>query len=243
MQDTPALQASGLTFRYNQAHVLDGLDLSLSAGETVVVVGRNGTGKSTLLRCLAGWAPVDDGEIRLRGERLDGADREYRRRLILVPDTPPFYDDLTAEEHMRFVLRANRRRDREAYARELLGEYGLLEQRGQFPSSFSRGMRYKLALVLALALEPEVLLLDEPFGPLDPASAEVLVGHLAAASSRGAAVLLSGHQLPPAFGPDRFVTLAEGRLHEVSGDVADVGVEDGDIEDDDVEDVGVEGAS
>jgi len=174
-QQPPILEVSHLSFRYGNSSVWGDVALALSSGQLGVLLGANGAGKSTLLRCLAGWAPPDKGEIRFRGAALRGADRSFRRRLILVNDTPPFYDDLTAAEHVRFVLRANCREDREVAAGSLLERFGLAGHVTAYPSSFSRGMRYKLALAMALALEPDLLLLDEPFGPLDPISAGAML--------------------------------------------------------------------
>ena len=211
-QQPPILEVSHLSFRYGNSSVWGDVALALSSGQLGVLLGANGAGKSTLLRCLAGWAPPDKGEIRFRGAALRGADRSFRRRLILVNDTPPFYDDLTAAEHVRFVLRANCREDREEAAGSLLERFGLAGHVTAYPSSFSRGMRYKLALAMALALEPDLLLLDEPFGPLDPISAGVLADELHATVARGAAVLLSSHQLPRTVRPDVFFVLGNGGL-------------------------------
>jgi len=231
MQHAPVLEVSGLSFSYDGPPVWAGVDFVLARGQTVVLIGANGAGKSTLLRCIAGWAPPDSGEIHLDGELLKGADRGFRRNLVLVSDAPPFYNDLTAEEHVWFVLRANRAAQREPAARALLDKFGLADHAAQLPSSFSRGMRYKLALVMALALEPAVLLLDEPFGPLDPVSARILVSELLAANARGAAVLLSGHHLPSGLSPDGYLVLEHGRLRAAERRApADAAVPDDEVE-------------
>lgn len=208
----PVLAAEALAFSYGGAPVLDGISFALHSGETALLSGPNGAGKSTLLRCLAGWSRSDSGEVRLAGERIRGSDRAFRRQLVLVPDTPAFYDDLTAEEHIQFVARANRDTACESRAIELLESLGLDSHKGAYPSTFSRGMRYKLALAIALALMPDVLLLDEPFGPLDAESSQVLVAQTVEASRRGGAVLVSGHQTPSGFAPDVRLTLGHHGL-------------------------------
>ncbi|MBN2404932.1 MAG: ABC transporter ATP-binding protein [Coriobacteriia bacterium] len=212
-EPTPALLAlSDVEYEYTGALVLRGVTLDVEPGEIVALIGRNGAGKSTLLRCAAGWSAPSKGTVHVTGEELRYADRELRSQLVLVTDTPPFYDDLSAREHIKFVLRANRLQEREAEAERLLTDFGIADAADAYPSTFSRGMRYKLALVMALALQPKLLLLDEPFGPIDPVSASELWTALRAASARGSGVLLSSHQLPEGAMPDRYVVLEDGRV-------------------------------
>ncbi|MHB1018078.1 MAG: ABC transporter ATP-binding protein [Coriobacteriia bacterium] len=216
-QSRAILEAEDLSFSYGGPKVWEGVSLTLLSGQMTVLLGANGAGKSTLLRCLAGWSPLDSGTVRFCGEPLRSSDRGFRRRLVLVNDTPPFYDDLTAEEHVMFVLRANRMSEREVEARRLLDRFGLQPHGAAYPSSFSRGMRYKLALVMGLALAPDLVLLDEPFGPLDVDSARLLIEDLDLAAKRGAAILLSSHQLPPSMQPDAFLVLEHGGLRVEGG--------------------------
>lgn len=192
----PVLALRDLSLAYGKTQVLDGLNLELAAGEIAVLLGRNGAGKSTLLRCAAGWMVPTKGSVELLGQPLRAANRRLRREAVLVTDTPPFYDDLTGEEHVSFVLRANRYDDRLSEGDRLLSVFGLTEAADAYPSTMSRGMRYKLALVLALALQPRLLLLDEPFGPIDAASALQLWSELQTLAGAGSAVLFAAHQLP-----------------------------------------------
>lgn len=208
-------------YRYAGTPVLSGVDLRVEAEEIVALVGRNGSGKSTLLRVAAGWARPERGTIAISGLPLPANERAVRREVVLVSDTPPFYDDLTAREHTALVLRANHAAGREQEAERLLEVFGIAHAADAYPTTYSRGMRYKAALVLALALRPTLILLDEPFGPLDPASAETLWGELVRCAAEGSAVLFSGHTLPECARPHRFVTLDEGRLHEGLPSVAE----------------------
>jgi ABC-2 type transport system ATP-binding protein len=189
-------------------------------------VGRNGAGKSTLLRCAAGWSAPGSGSIEVLGRALRGSDRELRRQIVLVTDTPPFYDDLTGREHLTFVLRANRMESRLGEAERLLAAFGIDEAASTYPSTFSRGMRYKLALTMALALAPRLLLLDEPFGPVDPFSAQGLWTELQTAARGGAAVLFSSHQLPEGAVPDRYAVMEAGRI-VAAGTAAEAAAPDG----------------
>lgn len=207
-----ALRAEGLAFRYARIDVWRDVSFSLEPGEVAFLTGSNGSGKSTLLRCLAGWSAPTEGEVKLFGRPFDGADRAVRRRVAFVPDVPSFYDDLTAAEHLRFVLAATRAADAAPEAERLLGLLGLAAHGDQFPSSYSRGMRQKLALVLALAAKPDLLLLDEPYGPLDPEASKRLSALLSEARAGGAAVLASCHHDVPDLEPDLLLHLDGGRL-------------------------------
>ncbi len=208
----PLLRVSNLRYTYGPAEVLNDVSFDVGPGELVILAGRNGAGKSTLLRCIAGWSKPARGTILISGTPIDQAERDARRWLMLVPDTPVFYDQLTAWEHLTFIARAYRLEDWESQATQLLRHYGLLNQRNAYPFTFSRGMQYKLGLSLALLVEPELLLLDEPFGPLDAMSASQLWQDLQTYRDAGISVLLSSHQLPPGAKPDRFLLMDEGSI-------------------------------
>ncbi|HLI52000.1 MAG TPA: ABC transporter ATP-binding protein [Thermomicrobiaceae bacterium] len=192
--------------------ILRDISFELDAEELVVLAGRNGAGKSTLLRCLAGWQRPASGKVIIEGLDLLANEREARQHVILVPDTPDFYLELTAWEHLVFVARSQRIEDWKEPAEELLDHFGLWEQRDAYPHTFSRGMRYKLGLSLALMVEPALLLLDEPFGPIDPISAERLWSDLGVYRDAGMGILLSSHQLPPGVAPDRYILMDSGRI-------------------------------
>ncbi len=210
---TPLLQVTGLGYRYGSLHALSDVSFTVEGGgELIALVGRNGAGKSTLLKCIAGWTRPTDGEVRLMGERVDRNERYIRAHVVLVPDTPPFYDELTAWEHLQFNAQAHRKQDWEEHAEDLLDRYGLLNNRDAFPFTFSRGMRYKLALCMGLLIEPKLLLLDEPLGPLDPVSADELWIELNRHRADGMTILLSSHQLPPEAEPDRYLIMEQGEV-------------------------------
>ncbi len=211
---TMLLEARNLGFSCARNPILEGLDLSLGHGEIVFLRGVNGSGKSTLLRCLAGQLRPREGEISLLGKPLFSLARKDLSGLVLVPDVPAFYDDLTGREHFELVARANgdeevmRRAFALAEAFHLSGAWDVL------PSALSRGMRYKLALSLALAMRPHVLLLDEPFAPIDADAAWVLGEELGKLSAKGSAVLLSIHGRVPTCAPTRTILLDEDGMHE-----------------------------
>lgn len=208
----PALRAEGVSCRYGRVEVLAGASFSLRDGQVAFLVGPNGSGKSTLLRCLAGWSAPQAGAVEVCGHPLDGSDRRQRALVALVPDAPVFYDDLTAGEHIAFIRAVNRLDAADDPSDELMEALGLARFRDALPSAYSRGMRQKLALALALSAQPRVLLLDEPYGPLDEGSARVLSGLLSRARDGGAAIVVSCHHEVPGLRPDVLLRLEEGRL-------------------------------
>ncbi|HBT94969.1 MAG TPA: ABC transporter ATP-binding protein [Coriobacteriia bacterium] len=210
--DAIILRATDISYRYGKVDVWQHLGFELARGVIAFLVGANGSGKSTLLRCLAGWSPVSSGRLLFKGRPLSASDRRMRAGITFVPDVPAFYDDLTAEEHIDFVLRANRRPERKDEAERLLKALGLFGHKARYPSTYSRGMRVKLGLVLALCLETDLLLLDEPFGPLDDETSAVLCRELAASAAGGTTVIISHHGQVPGLSADKTLNLREGGL-------------------------------
>ncbi len=218
----PLLEVRDLSHAYGSVRALTEVSLRVDTGEVVALLGRNGAGKSTLMRSIAGWSPATHGEISILGVSVLRSERLVRRHAPFVPDTPPFWDDLTVWEHLRFVAGAHRIEGGwPARAERLLEGFGLQGRNEDFPAALSRGMRHKLALSMALLLRPQLLLLDEPFGPLDPVSAARLWGLLAEFAAEGHAVLVSCHQWPADAAPDRCVVMEAGRVR-VDGRTADL---------------------
>lgn len=214
MSGSAILQVENLAFDYGRAEVWRDVEFEIAQGEIVFLVGQNGSGKSTLLRCLAGIAKQKAGEIFLLGRRFAGISRMQRAQISFVSDAPVFYDDLSAEEHIKFVLSVNRKNDDYTLAMKLLEDFGLTGHIKQYPSSFSRGMREKLALVIALIINPSLYLLDEPYGPLDGAASKMLSHKIKECISRGSSVILSCHHDIPDLKPDRVFLLDDTRLVE-----------------------------
>lgn len=215
--ETPRLWMSGTTVMYGAYRALNAFECAVPAGQYVLLVGENGAGKSTLLRCAAGWQRPTAGAVAIDGQALESHERVLRGRLKLVPDTPQFYSELTVWEHVAWVAEAHRMREWEADAKKLMEAFGIARNGSAYPQSFSRGMQYKLALIMALITQPSLLLLDEPFGPLDPYSQEFLARYLAGLSATGVSILASSHLLPDADPPDRVLVLDQGELIEDAG--------------------------
>ena len=219
---TAALAVDNLAFGYGRGNVWENVSFELRPGALALLVGPNGAGKSTLLRCLAGWSRPREGSVALCGVPLARASLAERSRMAFVSDVPSFYDDLTADEHFELIGRANRWDDeRWDEVDRLLEAFGIARFGDQYPQSYSRGMREKLALALALATRPQALLLDEPTGPLDPASAAVLERELAGAQRAGCAVIMSCHHPLAALRPTCVLSLdLGGKLSVLPGSAA-----------------------
>lgn len=211
------LTVNNLTYQYGAHRVLDDVSLYIPAGQIAALVGRNGAGKSTLLRCLAGWTMPSHGTVELGGRSVSTQERAFRELVTFVPDTPDFYDELTAWEHLQFVAQLNGIPCWQARGNDLLDAFGLGECRMSFPFTFSRGMRYKLALCMALLLSPELLLLDEPFGPLDDISSRELWQFMLRQREQGKSVIFSSHILMVGREPDCVLLLNNQRISILAG--------------------------
>lgn len=188
------IETDGLTKRFGSHEAVQGLDLRVPAQRITGFLGNNGAGKSTTIKMLLGMTHPTSGSGTVLGRRIDDAreSREMRRRVAYVAEDKQLYAYMTVEQMIRFT-RSFYEDWREDAEQKLVRQYQLPLNRKI--RSLSKGMRTKLALLLALARRPELLILDEPSEALDPASVEELLHSLVAAASEGSTIFFSSHQI------------------------------------------------
>jgi NitT/TauT family transport system ATP-binding protein len=214
-----AIDGVSHTFPGSETPAISGIDLRIARGEIVALIGPSGCGKSTLLNMLAGLLQPSDGSVSLRGHRMDGPDPRVGvmfQKAALLPWRTAIENVLLPIE-----VRDGRRQARQARdkAHALLETVGLGGFGNAYPWQLSGGMAQRAAICRMLITEPEVLLLDEPFGALDEFTRERMDLEVQrVAASRGATVVLVTHSIPEAvFLADRVVAMAArpGRVSEV----------------------------
>lgn len=193
MPSGPLLEVRAVEAGYGDLTILHGIDITVAAGERVMVFGPNGSGKSTLLKTISGLLSPSAGSVRLAGVDLAGrpAHQIVRAGLSYVPQTENVFFDLTVAENLE-IGGATRRREAKARREDLYDLFGrLAERRNQLAGSLSGGERQLVAMGRALMLDPKVLLLDEPSAGLSPAMVDQTFEHVRLINEeRGIAILL-----------------------------------------------------
>ncbi len=220
----PLLRVRGIRKAFpsgsGRIEVLRGLDLDVVDGEAVAIVGDSGVGKSTLLHILGGLDPPDAGSVEFRGREVHtGTLRqraEYRNRDVgFVFQLHHLLPEFTTLENVEMPFRIGRRRDDfRARASELLERMGLADRSSHYPGMLSGGEQQRVAIARAIALEPGLVLADEPTGNLDPATGLDVFRQLRERQrERPFALVLATHSERLARGCDSLARLADGKLH------------------------------
>ncbi|MFT4286302.1 ABC transporter ATP-binding protein [Nocardioides sp.] len=189
-----AVEVRGLHVRFGEVEAVAGVDLAAAAGQSTALLGRNGAGKSTTMRVLAGVVPPTQGQALVAGYDVRADPMAVKRAVGYCPDVGGLVPRATPWEHLQLSARLRRMPTGwEQRARELLERFELGDVAHRVTSGFSHGMGRRLSVVLAAFHDPAVLLLDEPFDGVDPIGVEATLEVVSDARARGACVLVSTH--------------------------------------------------
>jgi ABC-2 type transport system ATP-binding protein len=191
---SPVLKVVGLKKAFGPVVIVDGFNLEVAAGEAIALTGRNGAGKSTVLRCLIGADRPDEGTIEVAGVAVSETNPQIRRDVATVIDDLDFFPDLSVVEHLDLLARAHGIPDPDAAVDEVLHEVQLVPQSGQLPGTLSSGQRRRLALATAFVRPRKLLVLDEPEQRLDTEGLAWLADRLVAERQRGLAIVMASHE-------------------------------------------------
>ena len=221
------LQIEHFTKEYGSKVAVNDLSLEIRSGEIFGFIGHNGAGKTTTIKAVAGILPFQKGEIRVDGISVRENPLECKKRMAYIPDNPDLYEFLSGIQYLNFIADIFQvpKRERE----ERIGKYGdlfgLTGDLGSTVSTYSHGMKQKLALIGALIHEPKLLLMDEPFVGLDPKAAHDLKMIMADICQKGGAIFFSTHVLEVAEKLCHKVAIIKegklaacGTMEEVKGD-------------------------
>jgi phospholipid/cholesterol/gamma-HCH transport system ATP-binding protein len=219
--DGTAVVLRGLRKSFGSQIVLDGIEVTVERGETLAVLGRSGTGKSVLLKLIIGLQQPDAGSILIQGQEITGlpidAMNEIRKKMGFLFQNAALYDSLTVEQNIAFPLQRHSKgteAEQGERVKELLASVGMEGDSKKMPSDISGGMQKRVGLARALALEPGILLLDEPTAGLDPiTSGEINELILKLQEEHDMASIVVTHDLHSAKTiADRLALLHEGRV-------------------------------
>lgn len=225
MTRAPVIEVRGLSKRFGDVRVLENLDLEVHDGETFVLLGGSGSGKTVLMKHLEGLLRPDAGTVRVLGHDIGSGDPKelaaVRQQLGVAFQSGALFDSMTVADNVAFPLKELAHLDAasiRARVDETLAVVGLTEAAEKLPSELSGGMRKRLAFARAMGLRPKLLLADEPTAGLDPLSTDAVDDAIMAAhKALGVTAFIITHDLPTAFRiADRVGLLSEGRIIEAA---------------------------
>lgn len=188
------LKVTDLKKKYGDHVIVTGFNLRVNAGEAIALTGRNGSGKSTVLRCIIGADRPTEGRVEAFGRKVSETDPAFRRDVATVVDDLDFFPDLSVVEHLDLLARAHGLADPDELVDEVLEEVQLVAQSGQLPGTLSSGQRRRLALATALVRPRKLLVMDEPEQRLDVEGVAWLGARLKHEMSKGLAIVMASHE-------------------------------------------------
>jgi phospholipid/cholesterol/gamma-HCH transport system ATP-binding protein len=225
--DGPVVQVRGLRKAFGSNLVLNGFDLDLRRGENLMVLGKSGSGKSVLIKCIVRLLQPDAGSIAVLGQDVLALDQEaldrLRVRIGFLFQSSALYDSMTVQENLEFPLRrhwiARDPKEKETLVEEVLSAVGLPQTRKLYPSELSGGMKRRIGLARTLILKPEIVLYDEPTTGLDPVTGKEIVELiLKLQTAYNTSSIIISHDLNVAkLAANRIIVLHEGRNHVEGG--------------------------
>lgn len=217
----PLVELRDIHKSFGAIEVLKGVSLSLEKGEIVAVIGRSGSGKSTMLRCINALERVQSGTIRVDGIEVTSPDADLnvlRQRAGMVFQSFNLFPHLTAERNIMLALRLVRKLDKAAakkIAHEMLAKVGLADKALAFPDELSGGQQQRVAIARSLAMQPTLMLFDEITSALDPELVGEVLRVLESVAKEGMTMMLVTHEMNFAKNvADRVIFMHEGRIHE-----------------------------
>uniref|UniRef100_UPI0015A22FF8 amino acid ABC transporter ATP-binding protein n=1 Tax=Paraburkholderia sartisoli TaxID=83784 RepID=UPI0015A22FF8 len=216
------LEVSALRKRYGSLEVLRGIDLSIKAGQRIVVMGSSGSGKSSFIRCLNGLEKTDDGTIRFHGENIEALSetswRRVRQRMGMVFQNYSLFPHFNVLSNLTFapirehVLSAH---EAEKNALAWLERVGLIDKAHAYPAQLSGGQQQRVAIVRSMMMKPDVMLFDEPTSALDPETVGEVLSIIAELTADGLTSVVVTHEMGFARRcADRIVFMDEGKIIE-----------------------------
>ena len=191
------LKIENLTKKYGDKVAVNNLSLEINKGEIYGFIGHNGAGKTTTLKCVVGISDFDEGKITLNGVSVKESLVEYKKKIAYIPDNPDLYEYMTGIKFLNFIsdvfdIDTNTRKEK---IDKLSEQFEIKNDLGKPISTYSHGMKQKLAIIAAWIHSPEFIIMDEPFVGLDPKAAHILKGMMREACENGCAIFFSTHVL------------------------------------------------
>ncbi|WP_134685111.1 ABC transporter ATP-binding protein [Brevibacillus migulae] len=210
------LEVNGVTGGYTSSQtVIKNITFDIHEKEIVALIGLNGAGKSTTIKHILGLLQPREGSIQIAGQTFASNPDTYRLSYGYIPESPIYYEELSLWEHLELMAMTHGV-ERQLFlerVKPLLQEFRMEEMKDRFPHQFSKGMRQKLMIMMALLVEPRLFIVDEPILGLDPLGIRSLLTWLEKCKEQGAGILMSTHILATAERYcDRFIIIHKGEI-------------------------------